>query len=218
MDDDDTAAALAYQAQLEEEQEYDMKELFAAFVKAQASIEKAAKDKNNPHFRSKYADLGSVVDAIKPALEENGLAFIQKFHDDDKAIKVETIILHSSGEQFSCGVLSIPVSKHDAQGFGSACTYARRYSLQAAFGVAPEDDDGNAATKATSNSATKPGKDRAAQGKESTQKPPQISDDRFHAALNAIGEGKYTAEKLRTQWALSTEQSEELENFEKETA
>jgi len=146
--DDDTAAALAYQAQLEEEQEYEMKELFAAFVKAQASIEKAAKDKNNPHFRSKYADLGSVVDAIKPALEENGLAFIQKFHDDDKAIKVETIILHSSGEQFSCGVLSIPVSKNDAQGFGSACTYARRYSLQAAFGVAPEDDDGNAATKA----------------------------------------------------------------------
>lgn len=125
-----------------------MKDLFAAFVKAQAAIEKASKDKANPHFRSKYADLGNVVDAIKPALEANGLGFIQKFHDDEKAIKVETIIVHESGENFSCGVLSIPVTKQDAQGFGSACTYARRYSLQAAFGVAPDDDDGNAAAKA----------------------------------------------------------------------
>lgn len=125
-----------------------MKELLAAFVKAQAQIEKATKDKANPHFRSKYADLGNVIDAIKPALEKHGLGFIQKFHDDEKAIKVETVIFHESGEEYSCGILSIPVTKHDAQGFGSACTYARRYSLQAAFGVAPEDDDGNAAAKA----------------------------------------------------------------------
>ena len=61
---------------------------------------------------------------------------------------METIFLHSSGETFSSGELYVPVSKHDAQGYGSAITYARRYSLLAACGVAPEDDDGNAATAA----------------------------------------------------------------------
>ena len=119
----------------------------AAFVKAQAEIEKASKDKINPHFRSKYADLGAVVDAIKPALEKHGLAFLQKFHENPDGIAVETIIIHESGESFSNGVLSVPATKRDAQGYGSACTYARRYSLQAAFGVAPEDDDGNAASQ-----------------------------------------------------------------------
>jgi hypothetical protein len=119
----------------------------AAFVKAQAEIEKASKDRTNPHFRSKYADLGAVVDAIKPALEKHGLGFLQKFHHDEKGITVETIIVHESGETLSNGVLNVPASKMDAQGFGSACTYARRYSLQAAFGVAPEDDDGNAASR-----------------------------------------------------------------------
>ena len=70
---------------------------------------------------------------------------MQVIHDAENAACVETIILHSSGEWLSCGKLSVPVSKGDAQGFGSALTYARRYSLSAAFGVAPEDDDGNAA-------------------------------------------------------------------------
>lgn len=121
----------------------------AAFVKAQAEIEKAVKEKNNPHFRSKYADLGAVVDAIKPALEKHGLGFFQKFHEDHDGVTVETIIVHESGETLSNGVLSVPATKKDAQGFGSATTYARRYSLQAAFGVAPEDDDGNAASNPT---------------------------------------------------------------------
>jgi hypothetical protein len=63
-------------------------------------------------------------------------------------VRVETMILHSSGEWICCGILALPVSKKDAQGYGSALTYARRYSLSAAVGVAPEDDDGNAATMA----------------------------------------------------------------------
>lgn len=145
MDFDDESAALAHQQELEHEEQV-MKSISAAFVKAQAEIEKASKDKENPHFRSKYADLGAVVDAIKPALEKHGLAFLQKFHHDDNGIAVETIIIHESGETMSNGVLRVPATKKDAQGFGSACTYARRYSLQAAFGVAPEDDDGNAAS------------------------------------------------------------------------
>jgi hypothetical protein len=122
--------------------------LSKAFAKAQPAIEGAVKDKTNPHFRSKYADLGAVTDAIKPALQGTGLSFVQVCHDAQDAAKVETIILHESGEWLSCGAVSVPVSKSDAQGYGSALTYARRYSLSAAFGVAPEDDDGNAAAAA----------------------------------------------------------------------
>lgn len=125
--------------------------LAAALVKAQTKIEGATKDKTNPHFKSKYADLSSVVEAIKKPATDNGLTWTQVMHDADNAAKVETIILHSSGEWLSCGVISVPVSKQDAQGYGSALTYARRYSLSAAFGVAPEDDDGNAAAAAAPN-------------------------------------------------------------------
>lgn len=122
--------------------------LAPAFVKAQAMIEGAKKDSLNPHFKSKYADLASVVDALKAPLSENGLGYIQRVYPNDRAACVETVIIHSSGETFPCGPVEVPVSKGDAQGYGSAMTYARRYSLSAAFGVAPEDDDGNAAAKA----------------------------------------------------------------------
>lgn len=122
--------------------------LAASLVKAQGKIEGATKDKTNPHFRSKYADLSSVVEAIKGPASENGLGYTQVLHDGDNAAKVETIIIHASGEWLSCGIIAVPVVKPDAQGYGSALTYARRYSLSAAFGVAPEDDDGNAAAKA----------------------------------------------------------------------
>jgi hypothetical protein len=122
--------------------------LSAAMAKAFADIENAAKDKTNPHFRSKYADLGNVVDAVKPALLKQGLWFSQVSHNIDGEAAIETVIYHQSGEWLSCGIVSVPVSKVDAQGYGSAMTYARRYSLSAAFGVAPEDDDGNAAVVA----------------------------------------------------------------------
>jgi hypothetical protein len=124
------------------------KQLFAAMAKAFPLIESATKDKINPHFKSKYADLASVVDAIKPALIKHGLFFAQITHDTDGGVCVETIVCHESGESMSFGKLSVPASKQDAQGFGSALTYARRYSLMSAFGVPAEDDDGNAAVKA----------------------------------------------------------------------
>lgn len=121
-----------------------MKELCAAMAAAFPAIEGAIKDKENPHFRSKYADLTNVIAAIKPALASHGLWFTQVVHNIAGTASVETIIIHSSGETMSCGVTSVPVLKNDAQGYGSALTYARRYSLSSAFGVAPEDDDGNA--------------------------------------------------------------------------
>jgi hypothetical protein len=94
-----------------------------------------------------------VVEAIRPAFGQCGLSYIQRIEPSDKdEVRVETILMHASGEWLSCGVLNLPVSKADAQGFGSALTYARRYSLAAACGVAPEDDDGNAATKSAPKS------------------------------------------------------------------
>lgn len=122
--------------------------LAAALVKAQAAMGGAKKDSNNPFFKSKYADLASVDAAISGPAAENGLAYVQISHERDNAAAVETVIVHSSGETLSCGIVSVPVAKHDAQGYGSALTYCRRYSLAAAFGVCPEDDDGNAAAKA----------------------------------------------------------------------
>jgi hypothetical protein len=125
-----------------------MQELYTAMSKAFPEIEGALKDSNNPHFKSKYADLTSVVMAIKPALANHGLWFRQVNHMMDGGVCVETIICHASGQEVTCGQLYVPASKQDAQGYGSALTYARRYSLSAAFGVCPEDDDGNAATAA----------------------------------------------------------------------
>lgn len=124
------------------------KELATALAKAQAEIKGAIKDANNPFFKSKYADLSSVVEAIKVPFSKNGLSYVQAVQPSNKdEVCVETYILHSSGEWLGCGILAVPVSKADAQGYGSALTYARRYGLSAAAGVAPEDDDGNAAAK-----------------------------------------------------------------------
>lgn len=122
-----------------------MKGIATALAKAQANMGKALKQANNPHFRSKYADLGNVMDACLPALNEAGIALIQPTGADEHGSFVETILIHGeSGEQLSCRVPLI-LGKNDMQGFGSAVTYARRYGLMAMAGIAPEDDDGNAA-------------------------------------------------------------------------
>lgn len=121
--------------------------LSAAMAKAFAKIEAATKSANNPHFKSKYADLGSVIDAIKPPLIEHGLFFTQRSHPAENGVSVETVLHHESGEELSLGTLYVPANKQDAQGFGSALTYARRYGLMTAFGVPAEDDDGSAASR-----------------------------------------------------------------------
>lgn len=125
-----------------------MNELAKSLVKAQAAMNHAAKDSKNPHFKSAYSSLASVIDAVRPALSSNGLAFVQKLHTAEGGIAVETVLIHESGQEMSCGTLFIPATKHDAQGYGSAISYAKRYSLQAALGIASEDDDGQAAVKA----------------------------------------------------------------------
>lgn len=128
--------------------------LSAALVDALAEIGGAAKGKINPHFKSKYADISSVIDAIKPVLARHGLGFTQHSQPSETGVIVETVVHHRSGDRLGLGALFVPANKNDAQGFGSALTYARRYSLMTAFGVPAEDDDGNAAASASARPTT----------------------------------------------------------------
>lgn len=125
-----------------------MKQVAAALVKAQKAFGPALKTNTNPHFKSKYADLSACVEAVIDALNDNGIALIQRNVETESGVCVETVFVHESGEMLSSGPLHVPAAKQDPQGYGSALTYARRYSLMAACGIAPEDDDGNAAAKA----------------------------------------------------------------------
>lgn len=124
----------------------DTSNLATALAKAQAAMAGAKKDSTNPHFKNKYADLASVWEACRKALTENGLSVIQftKIVGDDRLTVLVTRLLHVSGEAVE-GELPLPAGKN-MQEMGSALTYARRYGLSAMVGVAPEDDDGNAAS------------------------------------------------------------------------
>jgi hypothetical protein len=131
--------------------------LMTALVKAQSDIKVAKKDSSNPFFKSKYADLSAIIDAIKEPLNKHGLVFMQIVDMIGDATVVKTILAHESGEYIGGNVPVIPVKEKDKetgvlkevtpQAMGSAITYAKRYGLQAIVGVpADEDDDGNAAS------------------------------------------------------------------------
>lgn len=126
-----------------------MKAIYSALVKAQRAFGPALKTSTNPHFRSKYADLSACIEAVVGSLNDNGIMLMQVTHEAENGVMIETLFLHESGEQMSAGKLFMPATKFDAQGFGSALSYARRYSIMAACGIAPEDDDANQAVKST---------------------------------------------------------------------
>lgn len=123
-----------------------MQDAIKALSKAQTEMGKAIKNAKNPHLKSNYADLGSVMDACFEALHANGFAVMQPCGGDDRGQYVETHLAHASGHIFTSRVYLV-VGKQDMQGVGSAITYARRYGLLGMAGLAPEDDDGEA-TKA----------------------------------------------------------------------
>lgn len=168
-----------------------MKEIATALVKAQKAFGPALKSSTNPHFKSRYADLSACVEAVIEGLNNAGIALVQRTSEDTTGVTVETVFIHESGEMLECGKLHVPVAKHDPQGYGSALTYARRYSLMAACGIAPEDDDGNAASRA------KPKKET-------------LTNARFAQAVERIKDGKYTTDKLRETFALTEEQEAAL--------
>lgn len=126
-----------------------------ALAKAQGVIEGALKDSANPFFKSKYADLASVWAAARKPLTDNEIAVVQSPSASRDAVTVTTMLVHCSG-QFFASVLTMTAKDDTPQGIGSCITYARRYALSALVGVAPEDDDGNAASGRT-------GEQRAAQ-------------------------------------------------------
>lgn len=131
--------------QIEMSEEIDA--IAAALAKAQAKIEGAKKDADNPYFKSKYADLGNVWEACRKPLTDNGLAVVQMTEGaDPELVTIVTMLTHESG-QWMRGRLAMRPTKPDPQGVGSCITYGRRYGLQAMVGIAPEDDDGNAASK-----------------------------------------------------------------------
>jgi ERF superfamily len=118
--------------------------IFAALSKAQGDIKGAVKDSTNPHFKSRYADLESTWEACRVQLTKNGLAVVQSPFSEGENIGVVTILGHTSGA-WIMGRLVVKPMKFDAQGAGSVITYLRRYALAAMAGVAPTDDDGEAA-------------------------------------------------------------------------
>lgn len=127
-----------------------MQELIKALITARQRSENAKKNATNPHFKNKYADLAAVIDAVNLACDGLGLAFVQDCHSDAETITVTTKVLHESGQILDLAPLTMPVAQKTPQGFGSAMTYCRRYSLQTAFGIAAElDDDGNAGSQRT---------------------------------------------------------------------
>lgn len=128
----------------------------SAFIKLQAAIKPAIKDATNPAFRSKYADLGAVWEAVREPLATNGFGVIQAPQFEGETMFLETILLHESGEKMTSRYPLKP-AKQDPQGFGSAITYAKRYALSAMLGVvADEDDDGNAASNVVQRQSAQP--------------------------------------------------------------
>jgi len=121
-----------------------MKLIATALVRAKKAFRPALKTSENLHFKNRYAALDACLDAVDDALTENGIFMYQETAEDATGVTVETVFLHESGEILRCGKLHVPASKQDPQGYGSALTYARRYSLMTATGIAGEDDDGHA--------------------------------------------------------------------------
>ncbi len=119
-------------------------ELFAALAKAQAEVENASKSSENPHFKSRYADLAEVLNTVRPVFSANGLSVSQAPSFDGARASVTTLLAHSAGGFLTSTAACVP-AKSDAQGIGAATTYLRRYALAAMCGVAQEDDDGNSA-------------------------------------------------------------------------
>jgi len=122
-----------------------IKQIAEALVSAQKEIKFAVKDSTNPHYKSKYANINSVIDAVKKPLNDNGIAILQSLSpSDDGKLHLTTRLIHSSGEWIEDTAVC-PLQKQDAQGLGSAVSYIRRYSLSALLSVYADDDDGQSA-------------------------------------------------------------------------
>ncbi len=171
--------------------------LAPALAKAQGKIEGAVKDSTNTFFNnSKYADLSSVMDAIREAMRENGLAYVQPLSTQENRWYIETVIIHESGEWISSGQCEIVIKdKTNPQSFGSAVTYFRRYCLTSMVGVAQVDDDGNAAN----HSQNYPPQAKAPKEKPAVKRQAQAplsAMEKMELGKWVLPEGKFKGKKL----------------------
>lgn len=163
------------------EQSDQINELIEALSKAQGEIVGAVKDSKNPFFKSSYADLASVMEAIRVPFSMNGLAYVQTTEADDTGVAVTTTLAHKSG-QWMRGKLRMMPKDATPQGIGSCITYARRYALAAIAGVAQIDDDAEGAMGRKSGTAINP---RGELGRDQDAKKVQDYVSRFRAAFDA---------------------------------
>ena len=137
-------------------------------LKAQTEIGKVAKDGYNPHFKSKFADLTSVIEAVKKPLNENNICFLQLVDiaedSNDRLPFVETVLLHDTGEWISSRTPVYCTKINNPQALGTGISYAKRYALQAIIGLPTEDDDGNSASDISNNNTNQTGDDAPQEG------------------------------------------------------
>ncbi len=152
-------------------------------ISAQAACDPVIKNAINPHFKNRYADLGACIDACKKALHNYHFAVLQTNGHDQFGQYVMTSLIHVSGEKFQ-SVVYLVLDRQNMQGLGSAITYARRYGLLGLVGLAPEDDDGNAASKAAPK----------------LEAPKPISADQFQEINNLIFDTETDETKFCAYW------------------
>ncbi len=176
------------------------KQIATAFIKAQSEMNNAIKGSNNPFFKSKYADINSVLEAIIKPLNSNGIAVLQPIVIDSGIAFVKTILLHSSGEQIDSLTPIILKDATDVQKFGSAVTYARRYALQSICSIGAEDDDGNLASKVS----------HTPQNSQQNKNILVLGSDNFNNCKSAIKNKGYTLEQIKAKYSLSVQVEQEL--------
>lgn len=172
-----------------------IKELATALCKFQGAVEKIKKSETNPFFKSKYADLSSILDVIRTPLSENGLSFVQFPKGDHE---LETMLMHTSGEWMAETYTMTP-TKNDPQGLGSVITYQRRYALGAILGLNIDVDD-------DTNEASKPGKETKDTRK--TLTPEMITE--WGNVVKALASG-FKMTDIEKKWKISDEHKKQLE-------
>jgi hypothetical protein len=172
----------------------DHKNIYMALAAAQANMGQVFKGATNPHFKSKYANLADVMQVATPALNAEGVAPWHSVVNEEGTSYMRTTLSHGATDtHINCDV-PLLVSKNDMQGMKSATTYAKRIGIESLTGIAPEDDDGNAAAKAVHVPKKQP-----------------ISDERLVKAIERINGGEYTLAKLVGMFELTDKQVEKLE-------
>lgn len=139
--------------------------LAIALAQAQKEMGAALKDSENPYFKSNYADMKAIIDAVKEPLNNNGITFLQAVEGGHEHPTVETVLLHESGQYICIKTPIYCLKPNDPQAFGSGITYSKRYAIQALLGLPTKDDDAESAVGRGKKAKDKPTTKVTPQGK-----------------------------------------------------